>query len=159
MLQVVDSQVGRLAEADRAQVARDLDSPFVGGLNGSAQLGAGNEVVGLKRGHSAVGPELHRLARLVRTGELIKLHREGAFAFQIRTGDVHLRAGNLAAINRLFEFEIGVRLDAAAGSNRGNSAREVKAGKAVAHLVEQAAAGRVEHVVVHANQAGNRRVA
>ena len=48
---------------------------------------------------------------------------------------------------------------AAAGANGGNTSREIQARETVAHLVEEPAAGGIEHMVVHADQAGNHGVA
>ena len=80
---------------------------------------------------------------------------EGACAFQIRRGDMHLWADNPAAVDELFDFQIVVRFDTSRGANRRHPQRQIKTRETSAHvrIHRWRAAHGKEHVVMHSHQA------
>ena len=80
--------------------------------------------------------------------------RERAPPFEIRRGDVHLRTDHPARIDQFFDFEIGVRNNAARGANRRNAESEIKPRKTDAHvrIHRWRPTHRKEHVVVHSDE-------
>jgi hypothetical protein len=87
--------------------------------------------------------------------QLVHLRRERAVALEVRTGDAHLRADQLARVDRALELEVGVRLDAAGRAHRRHAAGEVEPREARRVLPVHrrlAARRRVVHVLVHADE-------
>ena len=86
----------------------DFGATLVGRIHGGRKLRRSNEHVRLEIVDPLVQPEVDSPGRVVRAGELMHLQRPTASPFEIRTGNVDLRARRLALINLLLEFEIGV---------------------------------------------------
>ena len=87
--------------------------------------------------------------------------RKSATAFQIWRCDVHLRTDHAAGINQLLNFQVGIRNHAAGGANRGHTKREIESREAAPHVRvhRRRPALRKEHVIMHAHQTGQDRVA
>ncbi len=152
MLQIVDSQVRRLAKIHGAKMSGHFRSALVCRRNRRTQLRARNEHVSLKVIDALVEPEIHRPRCILRPRELVHLNRPRPFALKIRPSHVHLRSGSLSRIDGLLEFEIRIRFERARGSNRGHAARQVQSRKAVSHLSKHPIPHRIKHVVVHPHQ-------
>src|SRR5207244_13212588 len=123
VLEIINAERGGLAKADRAEVARHLQPTAVRGLDNGRKLSARVVDVGLERGDALFGPILHRLARVVRPGELVEVGRKRPDAFEIRSGNVDLRSRRETRVDQLIEREVGVRLDAAGRAQAGDAAR------------------------------------
>ena len=106
-----------------------------------------------------VGPVVHRAAEFGGAVQAVHLLCPGDVAFQVRPGEPDLGAGHEAAVDVALDLDVGVGLDAAGGAQGGDASRQIEAREAGGHLVEDAAAGRVEEMVVHAHQAGEDGVA
>ena len=156
VLKVINAERGGLAEADRAEVGRDLDAALVRLVNRRAQLCAVDVHVGFERGDALVGPLSDHAARVVGACEDVELRGEGASAVEVRAGDVDARAGDAAVVDHLLDVEVGVGLDAPGRAHRGDARAEVEAREAPAHLVEEREPPRrVEEVLVHQHEAGD----
>ena len=128
---------------------------FMRRSHGSGKLRRSDEHVRLKAVHALVQPEIHGLRGIVWPAELVHLQRPTARPFQIRSGHVHLRPGRFAFINLLLELKVSVRFERTCGADRSHSPGQVQTRKAVRHLTENAVAHGVEHVIVHAHEAGD----
>src|SRR5262249_37241038 len=106
-------------------------------------------------------PILDSARGVLRAGEFVHLSSECAMALQIRSGDVHLRAGHSAGIDRTLYVQIGVRLETAGGARGCHSAGKVKTRKAERLFVvdRDAAAGWIKEMLVHSHETRNHRVA
>src|SRR5947209_3542221 len=109
-------------------------------INGGLQLLTRQEVISLERGDALVSPVVHGRARVGGAVQLVKLQCEGAFAFEIRAGDVDLRARPRSIVNLLFQRQVSVGIDAASCADARDSSGEIKPRKADGHLMEDAAA-------------------
>ena len=129
---------------------------FVRFFNGRAQLVARDVHIRFEGSRARVRPIVHHASRVVGTGELMHHGRERPAPFEIRRGDVHLWPDHAAGIDQPFDFQIGVRRDAAGGANRGDAKREIETRETAAHVRvhRRRATHRKEHVVVHAHQTG-----
>src|SRR6185437_2339964 len=125
VLEVVDADRGGFAVGDRAQVTGDLQPQAVRLVHRRLQFGAGDVHVGLERGDVLFRPERHGLLRVLGVADGVHLDEGRVRAFQIRPGDVHVRAGQLSRIDRVLEVEVGVRLDAAGGAQGGDAHGEI----------------------------------
>ena len=82
----------------------------------------------------------------------MQLVSPGALPFKVWSSHMHLRAGNLAGVDVILKTQIGVGFNRAAGTNRGNSAREVQAWKTETHFSKVHPAQRIKHVLMHAHE-------
>ena len=153
MLEIIDADLGRFAITDRTQVPGDFQPAFVRLFYRRAQLFARDIHVGFERRCALVSPVVHHTARIVSSSELMHHWGEGAGAFQVRPGDVHLWTKHPTRIDQLLDFQIVVRLNTAGGANRRHPEGEVETRKTCAHvrIHRRRAAHRKEHVVVHAD--------
>src|SRR4051794_18616652 len=142
----------------------DFDSTRVSGLNRGGKLSAGNVHVSLKGSHAFVHPVIDRADGVIGIREFVQLGCKRSRAFEIRSSDVKLWAGDLVSIDELFESEIGVGFEAAGGAKRGDPASKIQTRETEAHFtVKRRSAGNgalsrrcwIEEVVVHADQTGN----
>jgi hypothetical protein len=162
MLEIVDADCRRLAEADGTEMPRDLYAARVRRLDQRGELFGGDVHVRLERRHAFVHPILGLASSVLRVTELPHLRRVRAFALEIGTGDAHLRPDHQPIVDRAFELEIGVRFDAPSRAHRGDAACEVQAREARGVLAVhggRTTRRRVVHVLVHADDAGNDAVA
>src|SRR5438309_9703124 len=134
MFQVVDAEVGGLSKIDRTQVARYLGTALVCRLNRCLQLRARNEHIRFEVVDAFIEPVVHRLDRIVWSRQLMQLDRPRAFALEIWTGDMHLWTRRLTVIDRLLQFEIGVRLERPRGADRRHSPGTVESRETERHL-------------------------
>ena len=89
----------------------------------------------------------------------MQLKRKCSLALDIGPGGMNLRPGHFSGVNVVFDFEIGVRLERARGTDCGYSCGKIEARKAVRHLAIDPIAHGIKHVVMHADQAGDDGVA
>ena len=68
---------------------------------------------------------------------------------------MHFWPGNFAGVDVLLQFEIGVGLKGAGGADGSHASGKVQSRKAESHFPEDRVAHGIEHVIVHADQAGN----
>ncbi len=98
------------------------------------------------------------------------LDEEPARPFEIWTGDVEMRADQMARVDLVLQAEVGVRLDAAGGAHRRDAVREIEPGGAERHLRDDERLFRiarrldvrplqVEQVIMHPDDAGHHRFA
>jgi len=165
VLQIVDAEIGRFGETDRAQVPCHLDVLRMGRRDRRGEFGAGDVHVCLERGRAFADPVVDRVGGIGRIHQLVHLRCKTALAFQIRPGGVHLRPGDLAGVDRLLQLKVGIRLGAAGGADSGDAASQIQLGKARCLLgidrlfrFRVHLRRRVKHVVVHADQARDQRV-
>src|SRR5271155_5211983 len=99
-------------------------------------------VVSLERGDAFPRPIVHQASGVFWAGELVHLNGELACALEIGPGDVELGSRHLSRVNRPLQFEIGIGVDASAGTRGGDAAGEIETGSAVNRLsVEVCSAG------------------
>ena len=137
---------------------RHLRSPRVGGFNRGREFGASEKVVALEIVHALVKPKIDRLRCVLRPSQLMRLQHPTALAFKIRASDVDLRPRHFSGVDLLLNLQIGIGLERASGPNRGHAAGQIEPRKAIRHLAINSIAHRIEHVVMHPNQAGDDRV-
>jgi hypothetical protein len=137
----------------------NFDPVLVGLFNRRFQLRPREHVVSLERAYAFADPVLHGAARVVGIFERVHLAGEGAIAFEIGPGHVDLGANHLSVIDAALQLQIKVGLDASCGADRRNPSRKIQAREAERHVVIEPAAGRVEKMIVHTHQSGDRRVA
>src|SRR5438270_8265847 len=133
----------------------ELEVVFMRLLDRGAQLFAGESVVRLERGDALSYPEVDHLARFLRAFDLMELRDECVFTFEVGTGDPHLGTDPFAGVDPLFQFEVGIGLDAAGSTDRSDAAGKIETREAVRHLVINKSARRIEKMVVHSDQARN----
>src|SRR6266403_813021 len=121
MLQVIDTQCGRFAKSNRAQMPSDFYSALVGSDNGGRKLRRSDEHVGLEIVHTLIHPVICSFGCVFRPSELVELHSKRSWALEIRAGDMHFRAGSFSCINLFLCFEISVGLERAGGTNCGDT--------------------------------------
>jgi hypothetical protein len=70
---------------------------------------------------------------------------------------MHLRAGHAACVDHLLDVQVGVRFERARRAGGSYSAGQVQAGEthAVLDIERHTASGRIEQVLVHADQTGH----
>ncbi len=149
VFEIIDAQFRGLAEADGAQVARDLDVVFVRGFNHGLQLFARDEVIDFVRSHALGRPVVDGAASIVWSVQRVDLDQRKPLAFQIWARDVELGAGRFAGRDVLFYFEIGVRLHASSRTDGGDSRSQIESRKAEWHVVIEPATRRIKEMVVH----------
>ena len=54
---------------------------------------------------------------------------EGSRPFEVRSGDMNLRAGHFAFLDVAFQFEVGIKIDASHRSDRYHARREIQSRK------------------------------
>ena len=128
---------------------------FMGRSHSGGKFCRSNEHIRLEIVDALIEPKIDGLRRIVGSGELMHLQGPTASSFKIRSGDVYLRPRRFSRIDLLLKLKIGVGFERARGADGGHSAGQVKTRKAECHLAEHAVAHGIEHVVVHADQAGN----
>ena len=158
VFEVVDAERSGFAKTDRTEMAGDFESVRVRDFDDGGEFVGSDVHIRLERGHAFGDPIFSGAARVFGIFELVHLRSERAGAFEVRTGDVDLWSDACAGVDRFFQFEVGVCLDAAGRSNAGYTAGEVEARKT--RRVFGVHRGRTErrriiHVVVHADEAGN----
>ena len=97
MLQIIDAKFRRLFVGHGAEMPGHFDAALVGRIDRGLKLGARDVHVRLERSHSAIGPVLHGLPRIVRSGQVRHLEKVALRALEIRPGDIQMRAGKLPA--------------------------------------------------------------
>ena len=161
VLQVVDTDLGGFAEADRAKMAGHLEAAFVGLLDRRPQLIARDVVVSLERRETQVRPVVDHLARFFRTVQLMQLQNRTALPFQVGRGQMDFRSDHLACIDAVLDVLVQVGLHAATGTHRRHAVCQVELRESHAQRRVQrgVAAGGIEQVLVHADDAGDHGVA
>ena len=71
---------------------------------------------------------------------------------------MHVRTRHFTAINLPLDRQVGVGFNASGGPNGGDPAGQIQPGETDRHLVEDRIARRIEHVLVHADEAWNHAV-
>ena len=160
MLQVVDSQGGRLTKPDGTEMAGYLDAVRVGRFRSRAQFFRRDVHVRLERSHALRDPEFHGTARILGILELMHLQRERSLPFEIRPRDLNFWPGHFAVVNAALEFEVRVRFNASRRSNRRHASRQIQPRKTrgVLRVKRRRTARRwIIHMVVHADEARDNR--
>jgi len=123
---IAESGGSRIDETDRAEMASDLDAVRVAAFTAAASFVSVMFMYALNE----VTPSLIQYSTVRRASsrvlELMHLDGEGAGAFEVRSGDVDFWASEFSFIDGAFEFEVGVRLDAAGGADGGDAAGEIE---------------------------------
>ncbi len=154
MLQVVDAERNRLAEADRAEVAGHFDTVLVCLLDGRAQLGPRDLGIGLEPGDALFGPVAHQPGGIFGAGQRVHCAGAGTGALQIRTGHEDVGSGLFALSDRAFEVELLIGVDASRRPDGGHAGAQEEAWIALQHRLHRAAGGRaVVHVIVEPDDA------
>src|SRR5271170_291371 len=170
VLEVVDADLGGLGVGDGAEVAGDFDVVCVRGVDCGFELGAGDVHVGLVAGDALRGPVVDECAGVVGAGEVVHLDEGAVGAFEVGSGDVHVRAGEMTGVDLGAHVEVEVGLDGAGGAHGGDAGGEVHARSGEGHLGDDegwlggavgglVGARDVVEVVVHADEAGDDGVA
>ena len=159
MFQIVDANGGSFTKADGAKMSGNFSAPLVSGVHGSRQFGWSDEHVRFEIIDALVEPEINGLGCVVRSSELMHLHRKSARSFQIRPSHVDLRTRRLSPINLPLEFKVGVRFERSRGANGGHSSGKIQTREAERHLAEDPISHGVKEMIVHADQAGDDTVA
>ena len=162
MLEVVNAEVGSFAKGDGAEMRSDFKLASVRSIDRGLQFLARDVHVALEGRGALVRPELDGRARVGGVLDLVHLRRERAHAFEIRAGDVHLGAKHLSGIDQLLRLDVGIGFHRSGCADRGHAAGEIELGEAAAVFgIERhvGAGGRVIHMVMHADNAGERRIA
>jgi hypothetical protein len=66
MFNIVNARLGGFAVGDRAKMPRDFEPSLVSGLDDRVQFCSRYVYEGLKRGHTLIGPKVHRFAGVFR---------------------------------------------------------------------------------------------
>src|SRR5579859_33205 len=168
VLEVIHAQVGSFRETYGAQMPGDFDAAGVSRFDRRAELRTRYMHVGLEGSNALVDPVVHKPNGVVGVFELVELRCERPSALEIRSGDMHLWTGNLSRVDQFFQSEVGVGFQATSSSQGGDAAGEIQARKTEPHFaIESGRAGywslpgrgRIEKVVVHADETGNDRTA
>src|ERR1700722_16265464 len=131
----------------------------MGVVDGSFELFWREVVVCLERGDAFPRPIVHQASGVVRAGELMHLNGELAWALEIGSGDVELGSRHLSRVDGPLQFEIGIGVDASAGTSGRAAAGEIEAGGAVTRLSVEVGSTCgpswrwIKEVLVHADQA------
>src|SRR3954462_15569483 len=110
MLEIVDADRRCLAKSDRAQVTCDLELVLVSFLHRSPKFIARDVHISLKASRAFCNPVIDRTAGIVSVLQFMHLWRVCSLAFQIWTGNVHLRSRRLAGLNFFFQLQVSVGL-------------------------------------------------
>ena len=147
VLDVVDPQRDGLREADRTDVAGDLDPLTVGLVDRGGQRLAADARVRLQPRGPLGGPVAHEAARLL--GRFEHRHpRDAAPTGDVRRGDVDARPRRPPGLDLLAQVDLRVRLAAPRRAHGGDPAPQVEARRAVGELRGASPRGRVVQVVV-----------
>src|SRR5207245_3362835 len=140
-------------------MSRNFCTAFVGSGDCSREFISSNEVINLEIVHALINPIVHVCGGFFRPRELMQLQSPTSFTFKIWPSNVYMWSVHCAGIDRSLDFKVGIWLKRASRSDRSNSSRKIEPWEAVCHLAEDDVAHGIEHVVVHAHQAGDDAVA
>ena len=121
MLEIVDPQRNGLAISDGAEVGRHFDAVLVRLIDGGSELRARNRGVRFEPRYAFLAPVAHRSPGVVRSGERMHPANHLPGALEVRSGDDHFGADRLSTLNVLPKVDLLIRVDAAGGSNRGDT--------------------------------------
>ena len=143
-------------------MAGELHAVAVRLVDRGGELGRRDVHIGLGRGEAERGPVAHRRARLGRVAQRMELGMRRRRAFEIGRGEIEIGADQPPRLDLPPDAEIAVGIHRAGGARGGDAAGEIERRGRSEHLVadERAVArGRAEHMLVHADQAGDDRLA
>src|SRR6185437_370851 len=104
---------------------RDLQPTRMRSINGGLQFLRSDEHICLERSDILVGPIIHRSGGVGRTREWMQLMDKTAGAFQVRSGYVEVRPRRQPTVDRLFDIQVGIGLNAACGARRSDSGSKI----------------------------------
>src|ERR1700721_2934942 len=106
----------------------------MGVVDGGFELLWREVVVSLEGGDAFPRPIVHQASGVFRAGELMHLKGEFAWALEIGSGDIEFGSRHLSRVDGPLQFEIGIGVDASAGTRGGDAAGEIETGSAVNRL-------------------------
>ncbi len=151
MLELVDAESNRFAEAHGAEVRGHFHAVLVRLIDCRGQLRAADLRVRLEPRHSLLRPVAHEPPRIV--GSVQRMHRRErrSWPLQIRPCGDDLRSRRLQRVGEPLEVELLVRVHAPRSADRGHARRQEEPRIARAHVAHPA----VVHVVVQTDDPGD----
>ena len=162
VLEIVDAEADRLLIADRADMAGDLHPVAMGLVDRGGELGRGDVHIGLGRGEAERGPVADHRPRIGGVAQRMELGDRRRRPFEIGRGEIEIGADHPPGLDLALDAEIAIGVHRSRGARGGDAAGEVERREGREHLVgDERAIGRggAEHMLVHADQAGDDRLA